>query len=100
MYIMPAIRSSVTAYEVAMVRGPVVTTGISPTIPAVPADTVRKIYYVANNDMAATTIKVRTRVYATGIAPVALKKVAKQVKVGVVKVPKRTAKAMQHRIGR
>jgi hypothetical protein len=55
---------------------------------------------VNNNDMVETTIRVRTRVYATGIAPAALKKIAKQVKVGVVKVTKRTAKAMQQRIGR
>jgi hypothetical protein len=100
LYIIPTVGASMIAYEEGMERGPRATSAYDPLLPAVPADTVRRVYFVENNDATATTFKVRTRVYDSGIAPAALKKVAKQVKVGVVKVPKRAAKSLLRRIAR
>lgn len=94
LYIIPAVGASMMAYEDGMERGPRATSGFT-GLPAVPADTVRRVYYLFNKDATATTFRVRVRVYDTGIAAAALKKVAKQIKVGVVKVPKRAAKALQ-----
>jgi CO dehydrogenase/acetyl-CoA synthase alpha subunit len=101
LYIIPAVGGSLFAFEEGMERGSRATSGfVALGVPGVPADTLRRVYWVQNNDATASTFKVRTRVYATGIAPAALKKVAKQVKVSVVKVPKRAAKALPRRIGR
>lgn len=99
LYILPAVGASLISYGDGMERGPRATSGF-PGLPAVPADTVRSARFVANSDATATTFKVRVRVYDTGISPAALKKVAKQVKVGVVKVPKRATHALQRRVGR
>ena len=81
-----------------MERGPLATSHY-PALPAVPADTIRRVAEVDNPAGTATTFKVRTRVYNTGIAPAAFKKAAKQVKVGVVKMSKRQAKEMRQRFG-
>ena len=96
--VIPAVGASLVAWELGMERGPRATSSYY-GLPAVPADTVRTVYYVYSNDNAATTFKVRTRVYNTGIAPAAFKKAAKQVKVAVVKMSKRQAKEMRQRIG-
>jgi hypothetical protein len=99
LYVIPAVGASLIAYGDFMERGPRATSGF-PGLPAVPADMVRSARFVANSDATATTFKVRIRVFDTGISPAALKKVAKHVKVGVVKVPKRAASEMQRRVGR
>ena len=99
LYIIPAVGGSLVSYPYVMQRGPLAA-DVTLGLPAVPADTIRRVHNVINYGSTAQTFKVRTRVYATGIAPAALKKAAKQIKVGVVKVPKRTAKEIKRRIGR
>ena len=97
LYIIPAVGGSLVSYPYVMQRGPLAADILS--LPAVPADTIRRVHNVINYGSTAQTFKVRTRVYNTGIAPAAFKKAAKQVEVGVVKVSKREAKEMRQRFG-
>ena len=99
LFVVPAVGSSLYFYQWGVERGPLATSPVWTGLPAVPADTIRRIAEVDNLGATATTFKVRTRVYNTGISPAAFKKAAKQVKVGVVKMSKRQAKEMRQRIG-